>query len=35
VGLRRGREGIEEVAEADRVRVKFEQQGIVRQRLGL
>jgi hypothetical protein len=35
VGLRRAREGREEVAEADRVRVEFEQQGMARQRLGL
>jgi hypothetical protein len=35
VGLRRDREEIEEAVEADRVRVKFEQQGLVRQRLGL
>jgi superfamily II DNA helicase RecQ len=35
VGSRRGREGTEEAAEADRVRVEFEQQGMARQRLGL
>jgi superfamily II DNA helicase RecQ len=35
VSSRRGREGTEKAAEADRVRVKFEQQGIAQQRLGL